>query len=113
MGDQHLQKLESALVQKGWSILQRENKIDWYTAGTWEIQRSKRVGPFHLKFVAFDWLGSPTVRDLPSAWSCKLSEEKAVSLYFWKLKSFAPKLRQFIVELDKFETQELERKKNA
>jgi hypothetical protein len=33
MGDQHLQKLETALGQKGRSILQRENKIDWHTAG--------------------------------------------------------------------------------
>src|SRR5262245_36840411 len=99
MGDQHLQKLESALTQKGWSILQREAKIDWYAAGSWEIQRSKRVGPFHLTFVAFDVLGSRTVRDLPSAWSCKLSEEQRVSLYFSKLKNFDPKLHQFIVDL--------------
>ena len=113
MGDQHLQTLESALVQKGWSILQRENKIDWYAAGRWEIQRSKRVGPFHLTFVAVDGLGSPTVRDLPSAWSCKLSEEGRVSLYFSKLKNFDPELRQFVVELDKFEAQELEKRNNA
>ena len=112
MGDQHLQKLESGLAQNGWSFLQRENRIDWYAAGRWEIQRSKRVGPFHLKFVAVDGLGSPTVRDLPSAWSCN-SEEQRVSLYFSKLKNFDPELRQFLMELDEFESKELEKTKNA
>src|SRR5215211_9464156 len=103
MGDQHLQKLENALTRKGWSILRRETRIDWYFAGDWEIQRSTKVGPFHLRFVAVDGLGSPTVRDLPSAWSCEISEERRVSLCFSRLKNFDSKLRQFLVELDHFE----------
>ncbi len=110
MGDQHLQKLENALATKGWSILQRETRISWYAAGRWEIQRSKKVGPFYLIFVAADGMGSPTVRDLPSAYYCVLSEE-AISLSFSKLKNFESKLHQFVTELDDFENKEIGKKK--
>jgi hypothetical protein len=112
MGDQHLQKLESALLKKGWSVLERETKIDWYSAGTWTIQRSTKTGPFHLTFVAMDHLGVG-VYDLPSAWSCHLSEDKQVSLYFYKLKRFDPEVQRFVAELDRFESQALEKTKHA
>ena len=103
MGDQHIEKLESALVQNGWSILRRERQIDWYYAGAWTIQRSTRVGPFHLRFVAVDGLGSTKVRDLPSAWCCRLVEAESVSVYFYRLARFAAPLRAFVTALDDFE----------
>jgi hypothetical protein len=112
MGVEHLEKLENALSAKGWSVLQREHRIDWKYAGIWEIQRSKRAGPFHLRFVAMDGLGSPTVRDLPAAWCCELSEGQ-ISLYFSRLRNFDPKLRQFLTELDGFETEEIRKNKSA
>jgi hypothetical protein len=112
MGDQHLQKLEGALLQKGWSVLERETKINLFSAGTWTIQRSTKTGPFHLTFVAFH--GYPTgVNDLPSAWTCHLSEDKKVSLYFYKLKRFDPEVQRFVAELDRFEAQELEKTKHG
>jgi hypothetical protein len=113
MGDQHLVKLEGALSQKGWVILERDSKIDWYSAGAWTVQRSRRVGPFHLTFVAVDGIGSSTVRDLPSAWSCELSEDKRVGLYFSRLRTFDSELDRFLIELDRFETEEVEKTKHA
>jgi hypothetical protein len=113
MGVEHLQELEKALLKKGWSILTRESKVDWRTAGIWTIQRSSRVGPFHLEFCAMDHLGSNTVRDLPSAWDCCLAEQDRIDLYFSKLRNFSPKLSQFIDDLDAFETEALNMKKGA
>ncbi len=109
MGVEHLQRLEDALAKRGWSVLQRDAKVDWYCAGIWEIQRNTKVGPLHLEFVAADGLGSSTVRDMPSAWCCKLSEAGHVSLYFYKLKRFDSELRRFLFELDRVENEQLDR----
>ncbi len=103
MGDTHLNELETALEQKGWRLISREEGDGYRISGVWRIQRSTRVPPTEILFAGLD-----DMRTLPveQAYACEVKDHKDISLYFGSTKEFTKALPAFVRALDALETNE-------
>jgi hypothetical protein len=104
MGDQHLSKLEGALSKRGWSIIDREENVDWTTSGKWRLQRSSKVPPTELIFDGMNPMGTAEITPMPSAHGCFVDGPVRFDLHFSKLRNWYPELEGFLEKLDTYES---------
>jgi hypothetical protein len=103
MGDTHLSELKTALEEKGWRLISRDEGDGYRISAVWRIQRSTRIPPTEILFAGLD-----DMRTLPveRAYGCEVKDHKDIGLYFGSTKEFRKALPAFVHALDALETNE-------
>ena len=84
MAQWHSDDLENALKRRGWEIVSRQEGDDARVAGTWAIQRSRKIAPLLSDFDGFnvkETLPIATVT-MERSYGCNVRHNSLIGLYF-------------------------------